>query len=57
MIESMTEQEILEGAKKVRGLTGMSIFTECKEAFIRFQDVNKAAEYLRDKWSGVWVAN
>lgn len=53
----MTEQEILEGAKKVRGLTGMSIFTECKEAFIKFQDVNKAAEYLRDKWRGVWVAN
>ena len=53
----MTKEEITEGAKKVRGLTGMSIFSECIKAFEKFGDVDKAAEYLRNKWRGVWIAN
>ena len=53
----MTNKEILEGAKQVRAITGLSLTDECKKAFIKFKNVEQAAKYITQKWKNVLVAN
>ena len=44
------KQEII----KLRRLTGLGI-SECRRAYEKFNNMEEAYRYLRNKWSGVWT--